>query len=104
MGGGWELLWMNMGYYPDGSSILNPTVGSYYANHNESYDPLPSDIPYFILYNRYRGLMRIIANVWYDNANYQNVEVVLKFPGSTKNSGNLTGILRHASAIDLPLD
>src|SRR5690554_402574 len=101
---GWELLWMNMGYYPDGNNILNPAAGSYYANHHKYYDPLPSDIPYFILYNRYRGLMRVIANVWYGNANFQNVEVVLKFPDNSKVNKQLTGLLRHASAIDLPLD
>src|SRR5690554_3359781 len=101
---GWELLWMNMGYYPDGYSISNPAPGSYYANHQRSYDPLPADIPYFILYNRYRGLMRVVANVWYDNANFQNVEVILKFPNISKEDEQLTGILRHASAIDLPLD
>jgi hypothetical protein len=30
----WELLYTNMGYYPDGSHINNPTTGSYFDNHS----------------------------------------------------------------------
>lgn len=101
---GWELLWMNMGYFPDGYSISNPAPGSYYADYQRSYDPAPEDIPYFILYNRYRGLMRVIAKLWYDDENFRNVEVVLKFPDINPGEKKLTGILRHASATDLPLD
>lgn len=103
---GWELLWMNMGYYPDGYHTTNPATGSYYDFLNDPYDPLPSHIPYFVIYNRYRGLLRLIANVWYPKgtgSNYSNINVALKFTRQSGFANKLTGLLRHASAYDVAL-
>lgn len=98
---GWELLYMNLGYFPDMNAINNPLAGSYYANHNQSYDPVPSNIPYFAIYNRYRGLLRLIANVWYPvGSNYSNINVTLQFTGQSGEQNRLTGLLRHASTYD----
>ena len=101
---GWELLWMNLGYYPDGHPINDPAPGSYYANHNWTYEPLPSNAPYFAIYNRYRGLLRLFANVWYSaESTFDNIDVVLRFTTFSGDQNKLTGILRHASAYDRAL-
>jgi hypothetical protein len=102
---GWELLYMNLGYFPDGNHINDPAIGSYYHNHGQLYDPLPSNIPYFVIYNRYRGLLRLFANVWYPVAgtNFTDINVTLGFTESSRFNSSLTGILRNASAYDIPL-
>ncbi|MCA1761887.1 MAG: hypothetical protein LC664_02630 [Flavobacteriales bacterium] len=102
---GWELLWMNMGYYPDGHPINDPATGSYYDNHNWDYEPLPSNAPYFAIYNRYRGILRLFANVWYSaESTFEDIDVVLRFTtASSAPNNNLTGLLRHASAYDRAL-
>jgi hypothetical protein len=101
---GWELLWMNMGYYPDGHAINDPAVGSYYDNHNWDYEPLPSNAPYFAIYNRYRGILRLFANVWYSaESTFEDIDVVLKFTDFSGLDNELTGLLRHASAYDRAL-
>jgi len=101
---GWELLYMNLGYFPDLNHTDDPAPGSYYANHNQSYDPIPSNIPYFVLYNRYRGLLRLFANVWYPvGSNFEDINVTLMFTEPSSLDEKVTGLLRHASAYDLPL-
>ena len=101
---GWELLYMNLGYFPDLNHTDNPAPGSYYANHNQSYDPIPSNIPYFVLYNRYRGLLRLFANVWYPiGSNFEDINVTIQFTEPSSAFQKVTGLLRHASAFDLPL-
>lgn len=101
---GWELLYMNLGYFPDLNHINDPAAGSYYANHGQSYNPLPSNIPYFVIYNLYRGLMRLFANVWYPvDGNYSNINVTLKFTKTSGDNELLTGLLRHASAYDVAI-
>jgi len=101
---GWELLYMNLGYFPDLNHTDEPAPGSYYANHNQSYDPIPSNIPYFVLYNRYRGLLRLFANVWYPvGSNFEDINVTIQFTEPSSAFQKVTGLLRHASAYDLPL-
>lgn len=101
---GWELLYMNLGYFPDMNPTNAPAANSYYANHSQSYDPIPSNIPYFVLYNRYRGLLRLFANVWYPiGSNYEDIDVSLRFTFPSRDDNKLSGILRNASAYDLPL-
>ncbi|MGB6035982.1 MAG: T9SS type A sorting domain-containing protein, partial [Cryomorphaceae bacterium] len=78
--------------------------GSYYDIYNDTFDPLPSNIPYFVIYNRYRGILRLFTNVWYDTGtNYDNIDVVLRFTLQSGQVNKLTGLLRHASGFDLPL-
>ncbi len=103
---GWELLWMNLGYYPNGDLLENPSDNTYFANNSIQASPLPANIPYFILYNRYRGMMRIFANVWFDNLNqsFQDITLTLRYLGNSKISENLSGVLRHASGLDQTLD
>ncbi len=96
---GWELLWMNLGYLPDGTSIGGPhATGSPFQGNN--YSAKPDNIPYIIIYNRYRGIMRLVANVWDNRIKHQNLQVKLLQSGG---NGNLTGILRAIENYDRPL-
>jgi hypothetical protein len=107
---GWELLYMNLGYYPDLNHTNDPAPGSYYANPEPPngdplhFDPRPSRAPYFVIYNRYRGLMRVVANVWYEaEATFNDIDVVLRFTDDSELYNKLTGLLRNASAYDKAL-
>lgn len=103
---GWELLWMNLGYFPNGDPINAPSNGTYFGNNGIESEPTPANIPYFVLYNRYSGLMRLFANVWFDNLNasFQDIVVTLQYTANSDESKNLSGILRHASGLDRTLD
>jgi len=96
---GWELLWMNLGYLPDESSIGGPHVtGSPFEGNN--YSATPDNIPYIIIYNRYRGIMRLVANVWDNRIKHQDLQVKIIQSGGI---GNITGILRAIENYDRPL-
>lgn len=106
---GWELLWMNLGKTPDGIDIATNQPGSPLTIASAT----PSNIPYFVLYNRYKGIMRVFANVWFNElgdigAMYDAVSTKLQFYLPTNQApGNpieVNGILRHVSGFDLPLD
>jgi len=69
---GWELLWINLGKHFNGDPLDDPSAGTYFATGNYDNDPsdpeitpeiAPSNIPYFVIYNRYRGTVRLFANV-----------------------------------------
>lgn len=96
---GWELLWVNLGTTPDGEQINTPHANGPFMNAQL---PNPDQTPYFVLYNRYKGIIRLFANVWFNNTvsgRFQKVMPTLKFE-----SNNVNGMLRHASSYDLALD
>lgn len=103
---GWELLWMNLGYYPNGDLLENPSDNTYFANNGILATPLPANIPYFVLYNRYRGMMRVFANVWFDNLNrsFQDITLTFRYTSDSRKNEQLSGVLRHASGLDQTLD
>ena len=83
---GWELLFFNLGEYPDGTA---------YSTQN-------SNIPYIILYNKYRSILRLFANAKFLQQNFEEVEVILEF-----NSGSLltvSGLFRQNGGLDKSLD
>lgn len=95
---GWELLYMNLGYTPDLNRIdvVNPLSPLGIKGPN------PNHAPYFVLYNRYKGTMRLFANVWFNSTTAnkpQNVVATLQFNGRDVN-----GLLRHNNFYDLALD
>ncbi|NEN23400.1 hypothetical protein G3O08_07795 [Cryomorpha ignava] len=102
---GWELLWMNLGKYPNGSSAVGLASGSVFGENNILHNPNPTNIPYFVLYNRYRGVLRLFANVWKNNLqpNYQEVLIGLQFDQISITTG-VSGILRSILNYDTPLD
>lgn len=95
---GWELLYMNLGYTP--SLQLNNLPDP--ANPLDIIGPSPTHAPYFVLYNRYKGTMRLFSNVWFNTTTANKPEKViatLKF-----NNDFVNGLLRHNSSYDLALD
>jgi hypothetical protein len=102
---GWELLWMNLGYYPNGS-IMNAAVPGSFINTSRA--PKPNHVPYFVIYNRYRGTMRVFSNVWFnptDAIRYQ--DVVVRFGYNWDEAfyeNNISGLLRYNGGYDLALD
>lgn len=95
---GWELLYMNLGYTPDLKLIDLPIP----ASPLDIIGPSPNHAPYFVLYNRYKGTMRLFSNVWFNTTTAnkpQKVIATLKF-----NTREVNGLLRHNSSYDLALD
>jgi len=98
---GWELLWLHIGTLPNGASTVDKPAGSWDMADEQ---PNPGSAPYFVLYNRYRGTLRIFFNVWWFEDMYDDVNVTLKFTANSKDNQQLSGVLRHAKSIDKPLD
>lgn len=70
---GWELLHRHLGYQPD-----ETTFATTLQNRKN---------PYFILYNKYSGLFRVIAALKDDEAETVNIQLLLLNPSSYKVSG-----------------
>lgn len=83
---GWELLSANLGNYPDGTA-----TESEYLN-----------MPYLLLYNRERGIIRFFANC---SIAVENIEE-FKFASVTLSfvDGNVSGLLRQNADYDRTLD
>jgi hypothetical protein len=98
---GWELLWLGTGYYPNGEKVNS-------ANPNRIYPSAASvhasRAPYFILYNRYTGVMRLFINVFSPLGAYDNAHIEVSFESSTGNAQNLAGTLRLVNSYDQALD
>lgn len=101
---GWELLWLNLGYFPNLDPIYDPPPGSPY--YNTGFQPAPNHIPYFALYNRYTGLLRMVSNVWHDafGQRFQDLNIKLYYGNQFNWLNQLSGLLRHADKLDRPLD
>src|SRR5690554_5651245 len=97
---------MNLGIHPNLDQALSPSPGTYYGENNILSNPLPTNVPYFVLYNRYRGVLRIFANVWTNNLlpNAQEILIGLGFDEFAVLDAGLSGILRHSLNYDTPLD
>lgn len=96
---GWELMWMNTGYYPNGEPLN-------FKNPNRILtDPLGlanARVPYIILYNRYTGKLRVFANLFTDFNQVDSVRMILGHPNLSNTKK--TGIFRHLSGYDKTLD
>lgn len=89
---GWELISVNLGYYPNLEllSEQQPPDGSSFA-----------EVPYILLYNKYRGILRLFASTLTGlSAGFDNVLVLIQF----ENSLELSGVLRHFGTFDQALD
>lgn len=98
---GWELLWLNTGYYPNGDPIevLNPNGIVPFAFTVDN-----TRVPYMIYYNRYTGKIRLFAGLFTDFGAFQSAYVNLHFSQSDVYTNNVNGALRHLSSYDTPLD
>jgi hypothetical protein len=97
---GWELLWLNLGLTPDLVPTDVSVAGSAFQTTTP---PAPEQMPYFVLYNRYKGTMRIFANAFFNRTTFGNPQKVIpRLFFSDKDI--LNGMLRHAAAYDQALD
>jgi hypothetical protein len=98
---GWELLWLNTGYYPNGDPIevanSNGIVPFAFTVDNGT-------VPYMIYYNRYSGKIRLFAGLFTEFGAFQSAAVALRFTPQDEEEANINGILRHLSSYDTPLD
>ncbi|MCR9153252.1 MAG: T9SS type A sorting domain-containing protein [Bacteroidetes bacterium] len=98
---GWELLWLGTGYYPNGEDVTSENPQRIYPSRRGVSNPRA---PYFILYNRYRGLMRVFVNVFDLPTGKSNAFIDLYHLGRNGKSRNFSGVLRLVNGIDRPLD
>ncbi len=99
---GWELLYLNTGFFPNGDPyhLVNPNSIA------QVIEPLISrSAPYFILYNRYTGKMRYFVNILKGSNDNQINQVLFSFKHDVALLGNnSSGIFRNTANFDRPLD
>ncbi len=86
---GWELIWVNLGWYPDNITTI-------------STNPAHRTSPYFVLYNRYTGKLRFFGNHFQQmgiSNTAQNIDLNIHM-----SSHNKSGIFRHVGNYDQALD
>lgn len=97
---GWEVLHIGMGFYPNGEAIQTPNAQRAFSSGvNQASN---TKVPYIILYNRYRGTLRVFMNLFTPFGGYSDIHVWLKF--DDESPSGLSGILRHLEPFDRPLD
>ncbi len=97
---GWEVLHIGLGFYPNGEEIqVASTQRAYSTGVNQPSNPR---IPYIILYNRYRGTLRVFMNLFTSFGGYSDILIWLEF--EDENPSGLSGILRHLESFDRPLN
>jgi len=94
---GWELMWMNTGYYPDGQEINNPLSNSIVNSPIGLSNELT---PYIIAYNRYTGKMRLFANLITPLGSINNIYSTFRY----EKGADVSGIFRNLNNYDRPLD
>ncbi len=94
---GWELLYLGNGFYPNGESYGDENLDRLYDGESV---PNNDKVPYIILYNRYRGVMRCFVNLIVPFGGYSDIKIELQFA----NTNNISGIFRHLEPIDRTLD
>jgi len=97
---GWELLHVGLGFYPNGEPINTFSANRAYSN--EEWVPSNPNVPYMIFYNRYRGTLRLFANLFIEFGNYSDIHTQLVIEDDSPLG--LSGILRHLEPFDRPLD
>lgn len=97
---GWELLWLNLGLTPDLVPTDVTVTGSAFQTPTP---PAPEQMPYFVLYNKYKGTMRIFANAFFNRTTFGNQQKVIPRL-SFLQEDILNGMLRHADVYDRALD
>ena len=97
---GWELIWRGLGYLPNGqeyqATVSNSIVNTPLTLLNPS-------VPYFVLYNRYNGKMRLFFNVFAQLGTYDHVNLDIGYEQLNQNSYT-SGIFRLGNGMDQALD
>jgi|TARA_B110000902_G_C14271815_1_gene573459 hypothetical protein len=94
---GWELMYLNTGRYPNGQEIQ--VSNSFYGAQG-----LPNNnAPYFMLYNKYTGKLRLFSNLYAPIGTWDDVKLTIGYHGKDGNDV-VSGIFRHVNNYDTPLD
>jgi hypothetical protein len=89
---GWELISVNLGSFPNGELL---------SDHPPLQSSFPQ-IPYLLLYNKNRGILRLFANSLTGIENgFDHVVVTIRFMNPET---EVSGLLRHYNGIDQALD
>lgn len=94
---GWEVMWLNTGYYPNGERIDSANVNRIITGANSVANGLT---PYIILYNKYQGKLRVFTNVITHFNAFQNARLRLEHPNLQQSSG----LFRHMANYDKALE
>jgi hypothetical protein len=91
---------VGLGFYPNGEPINTFSANRAYSA--EEWVPSNPNVPYMIFYNRYRGTLRLFANLFIEFGNYTDIQIQLLFEdfGDT----GMSGIFRHLEPFDRALD
>lgn len=98
---GWELLYLGTGYYPNGERIDTVNTNRIIS---QAFPPKNPRVPYMIYYNRYSAKIRLFVGLFADFGDFQSASVDLAISGDSTSTNPTTGILRHLSNYDTPLD
>jgi hypothetical protein len=96
---GWEVLHIGLGFYPNGEPIQTSDALRAYSSGVNA--PSNTRVPYIILYNRYRGTLRVFMNLFTSFGGYSDIHIVLEFEDAVS---GLSGILRNLEPFDQSLD
>lgn len=103
---GWELLWLGTGFYPNGDSLHVPPENSVFGVVENGFGLLEDRIPYIILYNRYRSIVRVFAGIFAPYGSVDDLSVSMVINESVPVGSNIpyNGLMRHLGNYDTPLD
>ena len=96
---GWEVLYLNTGYFPDGSDVTNPSPNGVV---NEPYYSSMTGAPYIILYNRYTAIIRVFTRVFTGLGQYDKVKIGLKLEDTPQRT--VTGLFQGYDEYNRPLN
>lgn len=96
---GWELMYLNTGYYPDGSPIDNPDPQRVI---NTPTTVANSNVPYFILYNKYTAKLRVFGGLYTPFGAAQDIYMTLGY--EQKPGDPVSSIFRSLGNYDRPMD
>jgi hypothetical protein len=97
---GWELMWLNLGRYPNGEGVETTNSQRIISSARGLSNPAT---PYFVLYNRYSGKLRFFGNLFQALGGTNNDQINLAV-GHLKNGEKVSGVFRHLGSYDRPLD
>lgn len=96
---GWELLYLNTGYYPNGAPINEANVNNIIPNPHYVDNGY---VPYIMLYNRYTSKVRLFYKVFTELGQLDDVKADFHFSTVSPNP-QYSGLFRCNKPYDMPL-
>lgn len=100
---GWELLYTNTGYFPNGDPLDNIPTTNPFGLSSSQYALSHPEIPYIVTYNRYRGIVRVFINLLGEFGNWDDIGVSFSY-FRNKEEDPVGGLFRHMQPYDQSLD